>query len=683
MKNSIKFLTAVAIAALSFAGCQKEEIKNPADNNKTVSFFARSIETKTAFGEPDGTSYPTLWTENDSEVSISVNRASAKKADVTPSDDFKTASFDVELTDDESGSYTFEAVSPASALLGVSATNGLNIDVPTTQTPTAASVDEKAQILVAGTSAYDKFPSSVDLDFAHFTAYGKISIKNLEAGATISSISLTADSNWAGRWYYNNGVVSENSASASITINTTSASDNWFACAPVDLGGKDIKVTVVTDKGNYVKSITIPAGKKFESGKIAKFAVDFDGITTGTDVVYTLVSSLDDLTVGSEVIIAAKDYDFAMSTTQNSNNRGQASVTKTDNTIKNPGDGVQVLTLAKGSAANTVAFYTGSGYLNAVSGSNYLRTQANIATISSWTIAISSGSANIYNASATTYCIQYNSSSKMFSCYKTTQKEVSIYKKNGSGTTEAIFDGSVPEIPEYASLAELVAAGTPTTDGETVTVTLSDEVITKFYTTTSGYTNGLFVDVDGQEVEIYCNDVPSTWAVGGKISGTVTCPWKLYKSTWELCPTSWKDFSYTAPASGDAKSHVLLCSEVDNVSAYSTTEKSVVAADGATWKITGYGSSDDNIQLGKGGANYILTPSSTAAIKSIEVECTSSYYLAVANTSGTEITASQPSDGKITFDLSASSETQVKLIARRASGTSNAAVYITKVTVNY
>ena len=62
----------VIIAAMvTFAGCAKEEISAP--EAQTVHFFAESIETKTAFGTPDGTTYPTLWTGNDSKVHISLN----------------------------------------------------------------------------------------------------------------------------------------------------------------------------------------------------------------------------------------------------------------------------------------------------------------------------------------------------------------------------------------------------------------------------------------------------------------------------------------------------------------------------------------------------------------------------------------------------------------------------------
>ena len=102
-------------------------------------------------------------------------------------------------------------------------------------------------------------------------------------------------------------------------------------------------------------------------------------------------------------------------------------------------------------------------------------------------------------------------------------------------------------VPVYASVADLIAAGAPTTDGSKVTVTLTDEEITKFYKS-GKYTNGVYFTVGTQEVQIYCRNTPKDWEVGGTISGTLTnCDWKLYKNTWELCPADYSELTYKAP----------------------------------------------------------------------------------------------------------------------------------------
>lgn len=103
-------------------------------------------------------------------------------------------------------------------------------------------------------------------------------------------------------------------------------------------------------------------------------------------------------------------------------------------------------------------------------------------------------------------------------------------------------------VPVYASVAELIAAGTPTTAGTKVTVTLTDEEITRFHTLKGGIVAGAIIKVGSQEVEIFCKGTPSDWEVGGTISGTLTnCDWKLYNSAWELCPADYSELTYKAP----------------------------------------------------------------------------------------------------------------------------------------
>lgn len=109
--------------------------------------------------------------------------------------------------------------------------------------------------------------------------------------------------------------------------------------------------------------------------------------------------------------------------------------------------------------------------------------------------------------------------------------------------------------PTFASLAELVATGAPSTTARKVTVTLTDEEIIRFHTLKDGTVAGAIIKVGTQEVEIFCSKgTPSDWKAGGTISGTLTnCDWMLYvnkstqKETWELCPADYSELTYTAP----------------------------------------------------------------------------------------------------------------------------------------
>ena len=143
-----------------------------------------------------------------------------------------------------------------------------------------------------------------------------------------------------------------------------------------------------------------------------------------------LVTDVSELTEMTEIIIVAADADAALSTTQNGNNRGEAAITKDGNFITY-GEDTQIITIENGSVEDTYALFVGEGYLYAASSEkNYLRTEGEKSDNSAWTITIDeAGIATIKaNGEFTRNWLRYNSSSKIFSCYGSGQKDVKIYK---------------------------------------------------------------------------------------------------------------------------------------------------------------------------------------------------------------------------------------------------------------
>ena len=149
---------------------------------------------------------------------------------------------------------------------------------------------------------------------------------------------------------------------------------------------------------------------------------------------WTLITNASELLPGDEIIIASKSANYAISTEQKSNNRGQAAINKSvdgKTLINTPSDSVQKITVEEGTKENTFSFNTGSGYLYAASTSNnYLRTQTTNNDNSSWNILISSTGIATIKAQGTNTInwLRYNSSSSLFSCYKSGQGDICIYK---------------------------------------------------------------------------------------------------------------------------------------------------------------------------------------------------------------------------------------------------------------
>lgn len=166
-----------------------------------------------------------------------------------------------------------------------------------------------------------------------------------------------------------------------------------------------------------------------------KFTVPATDVTvkaqwqSATDSKWVLVEHLSQLAIGDKVIIAAADFEYALSTTQNSNNRGAVEISKRGKLLI-PNADVQQLTLGKDGSNYT--FNTGAGYLYAASsGSNYLRTQETNDDNGKWTITLAEGGVATITAqgSNTRNVMSYNTS-HLFACYASdnTQKDIVIYK---------------------------------------------------------------------------------------------------------------------------------------------------------------------------------------------------------------------------------------------------------------
>ena len=244
----------------------------------------------------------------------------------------------------------------------------------------------------------------------------------------------------------------------------------------------------------------------------------------------TLVTDVSALNVGDQVVIVALDSDFALSTNQKTNNRGQAAVTKDGTTATLTAD-VQILTVENGTKEGTFAFYTGSGYLyaagqskeqNGKSNQNYLKTEAALSDNSSFAITIADNGAATLTAQGENGCnlMRYNATSGLFSCYISGQKDLAIYKLGTSGETPT----------EPAESTEATVPGESTVPTEAPAVEVVDISVALAGATDSEFTvKGVVTLVDGQN--LYLQDAtgaiclrtgvtPSDVSLGDTVIGT-------------------------------------------------------------------------------------------------------------------------------------------------------------------
>ena len=456
MRKSILFFAA---AAALLSACNKNV---PESNICTVDFVASEIGTKTEFDTPSGNKYPVLWREGD-KVDVTLNLANTSSVEVTPSADRKSATFKYTFTSEASN--TFVIYYPAGSVKSFNTTNQtLNVEIPAAQTSTAIGPDPAAQMLVyvSDEMSKDEIPAQLSAKFVHMTAYGHLKFSNVNLGdATVTGVNISASTNFIGRYFFWNnhnagdakigewsgGDVSPNAVGSAIAISTTTLDDVWFSAAPVDLSGQTLKIVVATDKGTLSKEITLPANSKLTSGKIAKMTIDMTGITMESPKVYAPITNANNLAVDDIVIIGARDYDVAIGTTQNGNNRAAAGVSKDGNgAITNPGDGVQIFKVEAGTVNGTFAFKCVNGdkkdnyiYAAGNTSKNYLRSTTTKGDTSSWAITITDEGNSVYKTrivaqttSGYANIIKYNNSgtNNLFSAYKesTNASECSIFK---------------------------------------------------------------------------------------------------------------------------------------------------------------------------------------------------------------------------------------------------------------
>ena len=398
---------------------------------KTVRFHAGTADTRTAFAEPENGVYQTLWTGNDSEILLSLNYEKAEGSAVTAAADGRTASFEAAFDASSAASpYTFYAVSPASAARAISPSRkAWSVYIAADQKPSALSVDEAAQLLVAKSVAYTTLPDDVDLHFAHLTAYGRISLQDLALdGASVRKVELVFSTPVVGEWYWGeDGTLTAKGDSHTITLDTDASGDLWFACAPVDVSGATMTLTVFTDRGELAKEITFPEGRKFNSGKVARFSVDMAGIGFRTQAAFFPVTDSGILQPGDQILIVNAGGTCALGeqVTRPRKYRREAPIELTDGDILDPGDAT-VLTLGEGSSPGSWSFYTGSGYLSTSSGGNVLTESAEIDDFSSWKIAVSGSVTLVFPQGSPSLVLSYSASGSGFNCVRNTSVEETV-----------------------------------------------------------------------------------------------------------------------------------------------------------------------------------------------------------------------------------------------------------------
>lgn len=478
MKNYFNYAASAVLSILVLASCSKENLVDNSNGRKLhfVVKTAESAPVKSYITSDGNGSYTPIWHKSD-EIAIFTANITAN----TPvsgnlsntNEDGATASFDGVVSATTSG--VFKAIYPAGRVTnglapeGDAECVGVNLGDPDNgfvQKPVLGSFDPLCDILVSKPTAYTSDGETVtsnDVYFKRVMSVVKVVLKgSAAANQAVSTFTMTSEgATLSGRakinvtnarvesWTVKNSFVKAAFAENNEPIiNNDNKNAFFLEVNPVTLP-KDSKLTITAETATHYinKEITLPRDIVFPEGQMAvlNITINEDNLTakSADNPKYLLVKDVAEITIGSEIIIVAAGSNYALGTTQGDKNRNAVSITKSSDkaSIENIGSDVQVFIVQAGTKENTVAFYTGKGYIYAASSSeNHLKTQNSIDDNASWSISISTeGIAKITaQGKNTRNVLKKNSNSALFSCYSSGQSDVAIYinSKKALGTPQ-------------------------------------------------------------------------------------------------------------------------------------------------------------------------------------------------------------------------------------------------------
>ena len=375
-----------------------------------------------------------------------------------------------------SGTYKFYTIYPAAACSesGFSATDVVTVNIPSEQTPAAASFDPAADLLVgASVKTYSSKPTeSIPLMWERLVAHGEITLKNLQgltSGETVESVTLTAQSGagLTGSYRVNlktATVTGAVSASNSVTVSGDNLAFNgsnltfWIGILPATV--TSLTVELETSAATYTREIS-SCNVPFAGNAHNKLGINMARVTRMVKGYKLVTSGTTDWTGDYVLARTNEGTTYAMAGKNGNNNYSSVSTVTVTNDIISLAQGSPLnIRIDKSTNGYTIKF--GQLYLGytstSLSGSNYLYYSSTFtAEKYEWTISLLDGNyveiKNVYNTSRT---LRLNSNQKdRFACYNDSQWYPNLYRLGQASGGETPPD---PQ-PEATATVTTSAAG--------------------------------------------------------------------------------------------------------------------------------------------------------------------------------------------------------------------------------
>lgn len=499
MKRSLKTWALIAAVALGLGACQNDiEEQVVVKNTRTVKFVTDSAENRTSV-DTTGEKPAFAWNDEESFAVLEcIDGKYYSEAEVV--NFYKTAenigeieasfAYDREMGLD-GAHYDYMIVHPKSGF--VSHNNNFTegtLTLPAVQEMDGNSYDADADLMVSKEINWDTYCDYdiLPVQFTRLAAVVQLTIEGMELGDKLESVTFTVTGKedkviaLAGKVTTDLTLPKELTpveVSSSVTVSGNYEGNKvLFTTLPATLeAGDKYTVTAISEKKVYIKEGTIAEGKSLslKAGYVNRLTVK--GVTVSDR--WELVKDATTLKEGDVVAIAAKDYDYALSTKLYSNASETSTTAKRDRAeAYKMGDGnyliggedVQQLILVTGTAEGTFSFYDesrGKFLVSTTTGSAYLINREYCGDDTSFAITIDGNAVATIKNTVGEYkdnLLRYNSNGYFVSNTNSSSvyKDVCIYRLGGVVGEIPVVDAhvTVPEEDEYVTIAEEGATNT-------------------------------------------------------------------------------------------------------------------------------------------------------------------------------------------------------------------------------
>ena len=495
MKRTLKTWALIAAVALGLGACQNDiEEQVVVKNTRTVKFVTDSAENRTSV---DTTGEKPAFAWNDEESFAVLECIDGEYySEAEEVNFYKTADNIGEIeasfaSDREMGlegaHYDYMIVHPKSGF--VSHANDFTkgtLTLPAVQEMDGNSYDADADLMVSRVINRDTYCDYdvLPVQFTRLAAVVQLTIDGMELGDKLESVTFTVTGKEDKVIALAGEVTTDltlpkklapvdGKFSSSVTVSGNYDGNKvLFTTLPATLeAGDKYTVTAISEKKVYIKEGTIAEGKSLslKAGYVNRLTVK--GVTESDR--WELVKDASTLKEGDVVAIAAKDYDFALSTklyndaseTSISAKRDRAEAYKMgDGNYLIGGEDVQQLILVTGTADGTFSFYDegrGKFLVSTTTGSTYLINREYCSDDTSFAITIDENAVATIKNTKGTYegnLLRYNTNGYFVSNQNssTVYKDVCIYRLGGVVGEIPVVDANVtvPDEDEPVTIAE-------------------------------------------------------------------------------------------------------------------------------------------------------------------------------------------------------------------------------------